>query len=260
MYNPTWKSQNHLWSARRNHPAFCAGSSPLPERCDSRAWQAALGSQNFESGHNAVMLSAEIHMVKKRPHRNATPIRLELRPLHLEQSCRLYRRFGSDRFIELLFPSASSPSSSNATLRREGGSEVVTPWLTERRHALVGREWAAFWTGNAIKKTSSHDAVTWGPEPESIFRDRVWLFAEKGTALRASRLLLPRSIPSPVRASCSRESMLDWLLNFERNTSKTLLKLFSRVKLGEFGHWSSECRPAYTDHNPYQGLSKTTPV
>jgi hypothetical protein len=120
-FDPAWRTQERLWSDLRSLPAFRSGSASLPERCDPLAWHAALQA-GFQSVHNAIVMTADIHMLKQRPRNNAAPIKLTLRPLRLEQSCRLYRRFGSDRFIEIFLP---SPESWSGALRRDGGEDAV---------------------------------------------------------------------------------------------------------------------------------------
>jgi hypothetical protein len=229
-YDAAWLDQDRLWAFLRAHPAFRASSTALPQKCNPAAWAAATRT-NFQSGHDAVLLAGEASVLPARPRGDTSPpIKLELQPLHLEQGCRLYRRFGADRFIELLLP---SPSSWSGGLKRGRDEEDVMRWLTGSSHSLLGRQWSGFWTQDGGKKDPARTNLLLGPEPFTIFRDRIYLFAERGAGLGPTRSVIHRGMPTPVRAACRREAMLDWLLYFEKNTSKTLLKLFSRVKLGE---------------------------
>lgn len=224
QYTESWNNQDVFWGTLKQHPYFKEKRFPI--KSDPIAWRDALNN-NFDSdGGAAVSLTATMHATKAR----AGPLlKLELHPLKREQSSRLFRRFGSDRFLEVRIPSVDS------WLSEEGGAEaMVASWLAAQSHPLISRQWSAFFVQDRSVKSQDPNAPE-GPEAKYIFNERVLFFAEKGKGL-GTRLLdciPPKSESRVVRAACTRNCMLDWLLNFKKGGKDSYLKLFSRIALGE---------------------------
>lgn len=227
LYDKSWENQNTLRSVLCRRPEFRARAFPEPSSDD--AWAAALDS--FHSRGRSVVLSATLDF-------NMAPsgplFILSMLPLKLDDSHRLSRRFGSDRFLEVLYP---SPNSTNVppALRGEDAREAANKWLARGLHQLAGRQWISFYTKDAgYKEPATH--LRLGPESaKAVFKDRTYFFAVDGHNFRTPS---PRnSLPPKDQKVCARTKlsvhrMLDWLLQLRENTDQPYLKLFSRIALG----------------------------
>lgn len=142
------------------------------------------------------------------------PVWLELEPLKCEQSSRFFRRFGSDRFLEVRIPSLESWHTDEPDIQ-----ETVAQWLTVDRHAFLNRQWSAFYVRDRPMKSLLGDGSK-GREAKVVFYDRVLFFAEADTNPLAARSSLP---------VISRTEMLDWLLALKNQDGQSYLKLFHRV-------------------------------
>lgn len=196
--------------------------------------------------NEAVILTATMHATKSR---RGPFMRLELHPLKREQSSRLFRHFGSERYLEVRFPTVDS------WLCDAGDVEAMAAqWLTGAPHEFLGRQWSAFYVRDRQLKVEYPGT---GPRGDSkpVFYDRVLLFAEKGKGLLEAEAPAVIS-PSPTstrsqetysasKLACSRDSMLDWLLNLEDNGSQKYLKLFHRVALGTSFRQVNNCTSRY---------------
>ncbi|RYP25689.1 hypothetical protein DL768_011384 [Monosporascus sp. mg162] len=140
QYEEEWLDQEKLWAGLKAHPAF--EGRKLPEKCDGRAWNSSVHN-NFRWGSSAVLLTASMSLSRSG---TGPAMTLELHPLKLEQSCRLHRRFGSDRFLDLRIPALNSWDFPDVP--EEGLEDIAARWLTRNPHAFLGRSWAAFWVRN----------------------------------------------------------------------------------------------------------------
>ncbi|RYP05517.1 hypothetical protein DL764_003777 [Monosporascus ibericus] len=136
-YGEEWLDQEKLWAGLRAHPAFDGRS--LPDKCDARAWHSSVHN-DFRWGSSVVVLTASMSLSQSG---TGPAMILELHPLKLEQSCRLRRRFGSDRFLDLRIPALHSWNYPDVP--EEGLEDIAARWLTRNPHAFLGRSWAAFW-------------------------------------------------------------------------------------------------------------------
>ncbi|OHE90883.1 RNA-directed RNA polymerase [Colletotrichum orchidophilum] len=227
-YDETWINYNQIWKALLAHPLF-AGKS-FPERPSTDAWAAAMSGFNTIRGQH-VVFSARFVQV---PRAKKGPIfSLSMQPIALDQGCRLHRKFGSDRFLEILIP---SPKGWQEPINNPKVSEEVIRWFSSERHYLAGRQWRAYFSKDAGHKTPQKH-LNLGPEPKPVYQDRLYLFAENGNNFHEA---LPHENPRDLRDhKLQTWQMLDWLLQFNDNKTQPFLKLFSRIQLG---------------------LSKTTPV
>ncbi|KAG8168343.1 hypothetical protein KVR01_001092 [Diaporthe batatas] len=224
QYHPRLADLDTLWRTLRNHPSFKGKS--FPEKSDPVAWRGGLYN-NFEcEGDALVMLTATMHLSTSR---QGPAMQLELHPLKLEQGSRLLRRFGSDRFLEVRIPSVDTWLAG-----KEGAAALVADWLANEPHPFMDRHWSAFFVRERSEKSEIKD-LKHGQAPRVIFNERVLFFAESGRDLHdASQTVsnLSETTSPQARSACSREAMLDWLLNFDKNCDQSHLKLFSRIALG----------------------------
>ncbi|KAL1843523.1 hypothetical protein VTJ49DRAFT_1116 [Mycothermus thermophilus] len=226
-YNPAWATSDMLgiWRSLSQLDVFRGKS--FPERPSAEAFAAALG--NFESRGNTVVMSAALEF---NPDDSGPLFLLDMKPLRFDEGCRLTRRFGPDRFLEVLIP---SPTGSNAPkIIKDGGSEEVIRWLTEKPHSLVGRQWQAFYSKDAGYRKPVKE-LKLGPDAKASFKERVHFFAEDGVGFRQAVIHSGRDIPKDSvrqRVKVKVSHMLDWLLQFEHNEDQPHLKLFSRIQLG----------------------------
>lgn len=214
-YKDCWKDQKELRKSFARHAAFQANMKAFPGPSDAAAWAASLEQSTILPFRQQVVYSTSLDFDNKH-----SPLRLTIQPLKLEQSYRLGRRFGADRFLELLVPSPDS--SSLPTFVKNQSSTSFFHELVQHLqagHEFCGRAWKAFYT----KSGGSRKPVKYlqfGPDPKPVFKERIYFFAEQGCG-----------IPVPV----SMPEMLDWALDLRRksNKSQPILKLFQRIALGK---------------------------
>lgn len=190
-----WTTQKELRNALRQYAAF--KGKAFPEESDASAWAAAQTEFRTEQNRDHVVLLSALMEVNTA---NSGPFfTLHLQPLKLEQSCRLRRKYGPDRFLELLMPS----------LKDGEVKDKIIHWMTRVRHSLLGCSWAAFWVKDAGHKQQKD--IRLGPDPKPVYRKRVYLFAESGVSV---------------------STMINWLLQLKSNQGQPVLKLFSRISIG----------------------------
>ncbi|RYP32615.1 hypothetical protein DL767_005120 [Monosporascus sp. MG133] len=151
QYEEEWVDQERLWAGLKAHPAF--EGRRLPGKCDARAWNSSVHN-NFRWGSSAVVLTASMSLSQSR---TGPAMILELHPLKLEQSCRLHRRFGSDRFLDLRIPALNSWNFPDVP--EEGLEDIAARWLTRNPHAFLGRSWAAFWVRDEARLSKTAPVV-----------------------------------------------------------------------------------------------------
>lgn len=241
QYNPAWAMMTitDLWRSLAKLPAF--QGKDFPERPSPEAYTAAM-TKNFEANGSVVIMSANLEF---NPDNKHGPLFLvDMKPLRFDQGCRLTRKFGPDRFFEVLFP---SPTSTGAPpmVKAEGGAEAIIRWVTSTPHELVGRQWRAFYAKDAGYRKPARD-FRLGPDIKPTFKERIHFFAEAGQGLRrATDSKINRSSQftssnssmaagSVTHTEMKVSQMLGWLLELHRpkNQQQPVLKLFSRVQLG----------------------------
>jgi len=231
-----YDSDQHVGVDENGEPIDTRMFKSFPERPSADAFFAALG--NFETRGNVVTLSASFDYS---PASQGPLYVLDLKPLQFDQTCRLKRRFGSDRFFEVLIP---SPTARDGPLSRIPGAEnAVVDWLTKIQHYIVGRKWRAFFTRDSGYRQPKREVLL-GAEPKRVHKDRVHFFAETGLGFRrppvlknGQKYVVPAGEPINQRTEFTATQMLDWLLQFENNQEQPHLKLFSRIHLGLTKTW-----------------------
>ncbi|TLD15951.1 uncharacterized protein PgNI_02023 [Pyricularia grisea] len=218
-YDQNWDNPKTLRSILYKHPLF--QGKTFPEQCSVDAWNASV--KDFDK----VVLVAELDL---NPAPTGAFFLLKLKALTIEQSHRLSRRFGEDRFLEILYPSHASSSIKDPELL-----PTLNNWLCHGRHSFVGRKWAAFFTKDAGYRRPARE-VRLGPDPKPVFKDRIYFFAEDGNRFQSHQHALNTSFSrNPlIRTALSVHSMLNWLLqlDLDQNQRQPWPKLFSRIQLG----------------------------
>lgn len=228
-YHSDWHDQKSLWRALNAHPAF--SNKAFPPKSDERAWQASF-SDFFLRGQ-AVVFVASMDWGRDA---GGPMFTLRLHPLALDDSYRLSRRFGPDRFLELICPSLYSGTVPSFLQDNDEATDQVIHWLVREPHWFLGRQWAPFYLKDVGYKKPSKE-VRLGPEPKPVVKDRVYLFAEDGitfTQARApNRPSTKGEVKSGVRTKLKLPDMLEWSLELTQNTKQPCLKLFQRTALGK---------------------------
>lgn len=231
QYDETWTNQDLLWAALKSHKSF--KGQRLPPKSDPRAWKLALDN-DFEYDGEAVILTATMHLSTSKV---GPALKPELHPLKREQSSRLFRHFGSDRFLEVRVPAVDSWQSGEKDMET-----IAARWLTRAPHRFVERRWAGFYVRDRPLKVEIPEGKR-GLETRTVFYDRVLLFAEEGRGLAPPPSRVKKwvegfssTVGRARKTACSRNDMLNWLLNLEENGEQSYLKLFHRVALGMSPH------------------------
>lgn len=210
-YSSSWTIQKNLRFALWKHDAFRGNA--FPASVSNKAWEASLDPTTLLFDQH-VVFSASLDFTNTK----ADPLRLTLQPPKVEQSHRLGRRFGSDRFLELLVPSPDTSNLPQYLKKDESFFENLIQWLTGEPHAFCGRQWRPFYTKDGGAREPVKD-LSFRPEKKKVYQNRVYFFAERGTGLSHVPLHL----------------MLHWLLDFKQadNRRQPVLKLFQRIAIGK---------------------------
>ncbi|KAI3336350.1 hypothetical protein HD806DRAFT_527959 [Xylariaceae sp. AK1471] len=254
QYEPILNDQNRLWERLRRLKIF-EGKS-FPEKSRPEAWSAAM-SDHFRSTDRVVILTASLAL---NPSKDGPLFKLSLQPLKLDLPHRLDRRFGSDRFLEIIIPSTYSRDMK----KYEPAIDIIHNWLVRGVHVVVGRIWSSFYTKQALPK-KIHKDDTLKPEVVTILQERIYLFAEDGNDFRraeATQSVSPRLELSSSHTKMKRRHLLDWLLQIQQNREnqkQSVCKLFSRIALGlSRSQPTAILQPEQIRHRDADILSPTT--
>ncbi|KPM38208.1 hypothetical protein AK830_g8376 [Neonectria ditissima] len=228
-YNTTWHDQTKFRGRLASHPLFVGKG--LPPSCDASSWAAGLSS--FTAHDKTVTLSAELVYS---PQETGPFFHLKLQPPRLELGHRLGRRFGADRFMEVILPSPTSEREVPLLVKQdENGPEQIIKWLAGDPHYFVGRTWVPFFTRDA-RKTVKDPQPTHLNKTRNVLQERVYFFAIDGNTFR-----LPEAnaqFPPPQEASTlsartkmRRYDLLNWAVSIQNNAHQPVPKLFSRLAL-----------------------------
>ncbi|KAI1417706.1 RNA dependent RNA polymerase-domain-containing protein [Hypoxylon sp. FL1857] len=253
-YDPSWTDQNTFWRRLQAQPILRGKSFPEKSRPD--AWTAALNDK-FGTTDRVVVLTASL---TANTSKTGPLFFLKLSPLKLDLSHRLSRRFGSDRFLELVIPSMSSQDVRNFG---ESATESIQRWLVNDCHVLLGRVWMSFFLKPSLPKKITNEN-TLGPQTKTIHQERIYLFAEDGNdfcRLGPADHWSPKGEPVAMHTKMGRGSLIDWLLQVPNNEDQPLLKLFSRIALGlSRTHPTVIVQPEQIRHRSVDVLSPTNKV
>ncbi|KAM0345777.1 hypothetical protein ACHAPU_006130 [Fusarium lateritium] len=223
-HDDSWRDQAKFRGQIFRHRLFLGQG--LPPACDRVVWDAAF--ESFTSQDKTIVLAAEFVVNTD----NSGPLyRLKLQPPRLELGHRLARRFGADRFMEIIMPSPTSRDAPEIIKQDAQGADKVIRWLTDNLHYFVGRHWAPFYNREA-KRTAKdprppHKTIT-------IMQERVYFFATDGNNFRPpeNQFPLQEEAKSPeYRTKMRRSDLLNWAIDIEGNALQSVPKLFSRLAL-----------------------------
>lgn len=226
-YDDTWRNPAEFYKALKTHPDF--KDKTLPENCDDRAWRAAFSSFRHCSHSVTLVIEASYNYDK-----NGPLYKLALQPLKLELSHRLARRFGADRFLEVIIPSPTSKDRPEALKRRHITEELIR-LLAQSEHILFARIWRSFFTKD--EKMVETRKLTMGPQTKNHYQERLYFFAVDGDPFEPR---IPRGVPPKEEATNTFRrtkmtivDLLEWAIapSHDKNEKQTTLKLFSRLAL-----------------------------
>lgn len=188
----------------------------MPERSNPVAWVKA------ETRSDSVALSGSLKYNEKI---NEPLLRFELKPLKLDSTYRLSRKYGSDRFCVVSIAGIDRVDYP-AHLKHAGHvvrSQIVR-WLVDEEHYFVGRKWRAFYVKADQPKKSQSSKVKSKPG------FRIFFFAEDGYDFEKQDKtgeLDPRKLNhKPQRV----EDVIEWFMPLMENKDQTALKLFARLR------------------------------
>ncbi|KAK7999755.1 RNA-directed RNA polymerase [Apiospora arundinis] len=228
----SFMDQDALWKMLKSHSLLRAKA--LPERSRSEAWTAAFDS--FRTPHRVVVLTASLEFS---PDPDAV-FTIQLDPLRLERPHRLNRRFGSDRFIEIVIPTLDAKNLPSHIRNISEAEATLRHWASQRLHYFVGRTWAGFFirpyrNGSANTKEAVKDQKEmFNPVQHVSMKHRLYFFAEDGDDFLPSipgKLPL-KGEPSTAHTRATKWDMIEWLLQISKNMDQPVTKLFSRIVLG----------------------------
>lgn len=229
-YDSSWLDQTMFRGQLSTHRLFVGKG--LPSACYSPAWTAA--SNSFQAHTKAVTLCAELTFSTKA---TGPLFDLKFRPPQLELNHRLGRRFGADRFLEVIIPSITSRDVPGILKNDDHGPEKVIKWLVSKPHYFLGRNWSAFFVANAdIKIKDSQNPH----KRRQVPRERVYFFATDGLKFRIPSTLgyvppVEEGAQLDTRTKMSRSGLLEWALSLsvKVNSKQPVPKLFSRLALSK---------------------------
>ena len=207
-----------LWSILGKTVNTQKENASLPERSSPTAWASA------GSNYDRVLLSGDIKFVDSPG--NAI-FSLSLKPLRLESSYRLARKFCHDRFLILGFPGLSSEDVPQHLKNCQANLHTaIIKWVLDIEHSFAGRKWRAFYVKPAeLKKGRT------GANKSNDSRHRIYFFAEDGFDFRHSGGELDPRLrnhnPIGIR------QLIDWFMPSKENSDQFCLKFFSRMALGQ---------------------------
>ncbi len=212
-----------LWSFLKSLPALKWRA--FPERCGNEVWAAALNG--FSRGSHAVVFAGSLHFNTST---GSSLLRLQLAPLKLDRSHRLGRRFGHDRFFEIITPELTGAHvpPSLATLK-DRGSKLIYDWLVDTAHPLLGRSWQPFHSKPKDRDRRGRRQEASKAEKETSFR--VYFFATSGYGFCRDREAIYDAQYKGDHPVIPISVLLNRIRPIRKNESQPALKLFARTDL-----------------------------
>ncbi len=187
----------------------------LPEKSSLRAWEKA--QNNFEN----VCLAGDL---KFPDHASSSIFHLSLKPLKVEQSFRLARKFGGDRFCILSIPGMEKVP---PYLKMEPAivRARIVDLLAQTDISFLGRRWRAFYLKPDSGKKNRQNFL-------NDTKYRVYLFARDGDGFRREEAKSEQDMGNQNHIKMELGDMLNWFMPFKNNLDQSCLKLFARLALG----------------------------
>ncbi|KAK7914883.1 RNA polymerase-like protein [Apiospora marii] len=233
-YEESWIDQDVMWRVLKSHPLL--RGKALPERSRAEAWAAAF--DNFQTLHRVVVFTASLEFSSSAD--RGSVFTLQLDPLRLERPHRLNRRFGSDRFMEIIIPTLDAKNLPSHFRNIGEAESILRHWASQRLHYFIGRAWSGFFirpyrNNNAkeVAKDQKDQKDSFNPVYVSM-KHRFYLFAEDGDDFSPSLAgqLPSKGEPFTAHTRATKWDMIEWLLQISNNMDQPVTKLFSRIVLG----------------------------
>ena len=212
----------------------------LPEKGSLEAWNSAKDCHKDNLKKVCVIFSGKLEWSEKG---TSGLFHLRLNPMNLEEGCRFYRTFGSDRFLAITIPSLSQ-SQLPDHLRKEHEKirKVVSIWLATSVHHLGGRNWRAFYVEpikrKIRKRERSEDSLerkkTKPRKSDEVQSFKVHFFAVDGNGF-LDRDVAGLNVHPPAlepRTAIAIEDFINWHIPIQANIESTDCKAFQRFALG----------------------------
>lgn len=191
-----------------------------PEKCNPDTWLEA--GRNFEN----VALTGDLQFC---PSKKSSIFELQLKPMKAEMSCRMFRRFGNDRFLVIGLPSLEEKHFPKH-LQKDGNAlrKRIIAALIEQEHSYFGRVWKAFYVKAKSDKKKKSTDTQYGE-----VKHLVYFFAINGRDFRFPGERPPaKHEPIDSHSPMDIPDLWDWFCPRERNKEMTYCKMFSRMALG----------------------------
>ena len=209
-YGQLW---TELTSIVRQH------SGTIPERSSIAAWNRTLTS------YDCVALTGSLAF-SERPFESL--FNFNLKPLKLEPSYRLSRKFGGDRFCIITIPPIE-PNDVPIHLKESHNvvRRTLVRWLVDTDHHFLGRKWRAFYVKPEPTKRSSGILQKKPVKPGF----RAFFFAEDGNDFLCNATNGEADPRKPNHRAMTVAKLIEWFMPPKANTQQLCLKFFSRLAL-----------------------------
>ncbi|KAM0172439.1 hypothetical protein ACHAPC_010765 [Botrytis cinerea] len=221
-YAKEWEQYDKLWNMLKALPIL--QNKKFPERCGANVWDVAM--KGYIRGFNGVVFTAALLENKKEP---GPLLSFQLKPMRLDLTHRLERRFGSDRFFEIAIPHLESRKNGSAMSKSDPDAwNALKSWLVNGDHQLLGRTYKSYFLkcGERKKKSTLKSDTK---EDSSAIPYRAFLFATDGHRfVKRSRM---RNPAPNVLVRMTVEELLNCIRPTSENDHQPYMKLFARTAL-----------------------------
>ena len=184
-----------------------------PERTNLELWNKARGN------YDGVAFNCNLAFTKKA---GKSLFGVRMKPLKMEMSYRLSRKFGGDRFCIVGLPGLSDKELPDYLPGDAANArDEIIKWLVDTDHRFLGRVWRAFYL-----KPQATRARKVSPD----IKYRVYMFATDGRDF-VSRIDGVKGLGSAHISMTIRE-LLEWSMPAKPNADQSIMKFFARLALG----------------------------
>lgn len=218
--NQSFDDYRELWSSLGL--IVKAHGKSLPEKSSHTAWERA--TRNYD----CVSFTGDLKFSEQ----PGGPIfDFSLKPMKIEKSYRLARKFGGDRFCIVGMPGITNEYlPSHRKQNHAAVYESITNRLGDTPVHFLGRTWRAFYT----KPESSKKTRRGNQSGFNNTKHRIYFFACNGHDFIKKHRMGETDPRKPDRIEMPVQDLLNWFMPFDRNQDQTCLKLFARLGLGSF--------------------------
>ncbi|TGO86866.1 hypothetical protein BPOR_0271g00100 [Botrytis porri] len=221
-YTKEWEQYDKLWNMLKALPVL--QDKKFPERCGANVWDVAV--KGYIRGFNGVVFTAALLENKKE---SGPLLSFQLKPMRLDLTHRLERRFGSDRFFEIAIPDLASRRKGSALAKVDPDAwDTLKSWLVNGDHQILGRTYKLYFVKCGERKKKS-TLKSDSEEDSSALPYRAFLFATEGYGfVKGSRT---RNPAPNVPVCMTVEELLNCIRPTSENDYQPYMKLFARTAL-----------------------------